>query len=329
MDGSRRVTVRRLSELPDFRSSLSRDVALGLRDSPKWFPTKYLYGSEGAALFERFARQPHYYLHSTETQILRRHATDVMESVRPDEMVELGSGASTKTRLLLEAMHATGCCRYVPLDISETTLQLAAEQLTAEYQWLHVDGCLGDFDTDLPKLARNGRRLLVFLGNTVGNFRTRPERVAFLRELSRALIPGDALLLGVDLLKDVGDIFAAYGDPDEIGRQFLMRSLTVMRSELGASLDEESFETGIFWNPNLSALEMRLVAESATELSVRDLELDVSFSTGDYVLLGVSTKFTREMICADLAEAGLGIGGWYTDDPQRYAVVVATPISNN
>ena len=324
MDQSQRISVKRLSERPDFRANLARDVGEGLRDEPRWFPTKYLYDREGAALFERFSRQPNYYLFSAETDILRQRARDVMESVRPGEMVELGSGASTKTRLLLEAMHETGCCRYVPLEISEKALSTAAEELTAEYEWLQVDGYLGDFDTDLQKLARKGRRLLVFLGNTVGNFRTRPQRVDFLRKLAGALVPGDALLLGFDLAKDVRDIMAGYADPDGSQTKFLMRSMDIMRNELGAR-GEDNFEIDRTWNPALSALEIRLVARKDTELSVDDLQLDMKFSEGEYVLLAVSTKFTREMITADLAEVGLAVSSWYTDNDHRYAVLVATP----
>jgi L-histidine N-alpha-methyltransferase len=326
MDQSQRISVHRLSELPDFRANLARDVSEGLRDDPRWFPTKYLYDREGAALFERFSRQPHYYLFSAETDILRQRARDVMEAVRPQEVVELGSGASTKTRLLLEAMHETGCCRYVPLEISEGALRTSAEELTAEYPWLQVDGHLGDFDTDLPKLARKGRRLLVFLGNTVGNFRTRPQRIEFLRKMSAVLVPGDALMLGFDLRKDVGEILAAYADPDG-PRQFLMRSVAILTSELGARLPDggDHFDIDIIWNPAISALEMRLVARRDTELVIEDLQLDLKFGRGEYILLAVSTKFTREMMTEDLAEVGLGVSGWYTDSAQRYAVLIATP----
>ena len=327
MDLSQRISVRRLSELPDFRANLARDVGEGLRDDPRWFSTKYLYDEEGTALFERFSRQPHYYLFSAETDILRHRARDVMEAVRPQEVVELGSGASTKTRLLLEAMHETGCCRYVSLDISERALRTSAEELTAEYPWLQVDGYLGDFDTDLPKLSRKGRRLLVFLGNTVGNFRTRPQRIEFLRKMSSVLVPGDALMLGFDLRKDVGEILAAYADPEGVQRQFLMRSVAIMNNKLGARLPDggDHFDIDIIWNPSISALEMRLVAGRDTELVIEDLQLDLKFGKGEYILLAVSTKFTREMITEDLAEVGLGVSGWYTDSAQRYAVLIATP----
>ena len=251
-----------------------------------------------------------------------------MELVRPGEMVELGSGASTKTRLLLEAMHAAGCTsRYVPLEISDIALERAAEELTADYAWLKVDGYLGDFDTDLPKLARSDgvRRLMVFLGNTVGNFRTRNERVQFLGQLSSALIPGDALLLGVDLLKSVEDIFEGYQDPDEIGKQFLLRSVEIMKSELGATISNDSFRTMLLWNPCLLALEMRLVAERETEISLPHLNMEVTFSAGDFVRLALSTKFTREVITEDLKAVGLKVSEWYLDSEQQYGLLVATP----
>ena len=325
-----RITLTRLSEPRESGGNLAREVTAGLLASPRRFPTKYLYQGEGAALFEAFARQPHYYLHHLETDILRRTAGDIMRLVCPGEMIELGSGASTKTRLLLEAMHETGrCCRYVPLEISEATLKLAAEQLTADYSWLTVHGYVGDFDTDIGKLPRrNGiRRLVVFLGNTVGNFTTRGERVAFLGKLSAALIAGDALLLGVDLLKDVEDIVAGYQDPDGIGEKFLRRSLHVLKTELGAHVSSDHFQTRILWNPRSLALEMRLVVERETNLSIPDLDLEVEFGESDFVQLAVSTKFTREMITDDLREVGLNVSGWYTDSLEQYALVVATPHS--
>ena len=324
-----RMTVRRLSAPHDYRVELKKDVKNGMTAQPKWFPTKYLYDKEGAALFDQFAKQPHYYLYRAETEILVERAQDIMQLVSPDELVELGSGASTKTRLFMDAMRRVGCRRYVPLDISEPIIRRAAANLTADYDWLQVDGQVGDFESDLPKLTRNGRRLMVFLGNTVGNFRTCTERLTFLKKLSAALTEGDALLLGIDLMKDVGDIVAGYFDPDGIGQKFIWRALDIMECELNADFHREHFASGVFWNPHLSALEIRLFAQQDTVLSVRDIQLDVAFSAGEELILGFSTKFSREGITQELGDAGLSVTGWYTDSAERYAVLVAIPHSHS
>ena len=327
MEKNERITYRRLLEPQDYLADLARGVRSGMTAKRKWFPTKFMYSDEeAAALFEQIAMNASYYVLRAEMEILSKHAKEILRHVAPNELVELGSGSvSTKTRLLLEAMHSAGCYRYVPLDISETALRHAAKELSAEYEWLLIDGYLADFDADLNKLPRNGRRLTVFLCNTVGNFRTKGDRHDFLKKLSATMTAGDAVLLGIDLLKDAAKIMAGYVEESNYHQRFSKCSLTVMNRELGANFQEENFKHCKFWNPDISSLEFVLVAQQEMRVSIHNLQLDIEFTKGEDLQLGVSTKFTKDGITQELTNVGLSIVGWYTDSAEQYAMLVAVP----
>ena len=234
--------------------------------------------------------------------------------------VELGSGTAIKTRPLLEAMRSIGCSRYVPLDISESTLRLAAAKLAAEYTWLHVDGFVGDFDADLPKIPKKGRRLVVFLGSTIGNF-SNTERRDFFGKLSSTMESGDSLLLGIDLIKSPEVILAGSADDKGLRRQF--RALKVMNSQLGANFVEEKFTSLCAWNPLASSLEFSLVATDNFKVNIKDLDVQMTFSKGEGIRVAYSTKFTKEGIHQELAGVGLDVTAWYTDPKQQFAEVLA------
>ena len=323
--GQERTTVQRLSPAQDYHAELSRAVKIGMTQHPRSFPTKYMYDEIGSELAEQVTGLPQYNVYRAEVEILKKYAQNIVQLVVPDELVELGSGTSTKTRLIIEAMHTTGCCRYAPLEISETALRQAANTLTTDYNWLQVHGQLGDFDTDLPKLKRNGRRLMTFLGNTVGNFKTKSERGEFLAKLAATIIPGDALVLGIDLMKDVKDIFAAYSDTTGLRRKLALHTLEIMNHELKANFRENDFEPELIWNDDFKALERMLLAKQDTKVSICELELDVEFAKGEGIHLWSSTKFTREGISQELADVGLKVGAWYTDSANQSAVLIALP----
>ena len=327
MENVQKITIHYLSEPLDHRASLEKDIMTGMTANPKWFPTKYMYDEEGAALFEKMSKEPNYYIYHAETEILHKHAKEIIEFVRPQEMVELGSGASTKTRILIEAMQSIGCYKYVPLEISEKILCHSVEQLTAEYPWLRVDGYIGDFNTDLPRLIKSGRRLMVFLGSTIGNFKSKAERRQFLLKLSATLTSGDSLLLGVDLLKDKEKIIAGYGDQKGLARQFSLRAIRIMNEQLGANFMEENFTTHSDWNPESSCVEISLVATHEAKVFFESLNVEISFSEGEGIKIGFSTKFTKEGITEELAGIGLDVVAWYTDTSEIYAVLLALPRS--
>ncbi len=201
-EGNAPVTVSYLTEPHDHREDLLQDVRHGLTAHHKYLPSKYFYDAVGSKLFEQITELPEYYLTRAEAEIIREHADELMAELQPDELLELGSGSSTKTQMLIEAMYRSGPGRrYVPIDISEDALREAAGELRGRYTWLEIEGLVGDYVADLAKIRRRGRRLIIFLGSTVGNYEP-TMRYSLLRSVAAALAPGDSFLLGVDLVKD-------------------------------------------------------------------------------------------------------------------------------
>jgi L-histidine N-alpha-methyltransferase len=307
----------------DWREQLAADVRAGLTATPKSLPPRWFYDATGSELFERITRLPEYYLTRAETEILTEVADPVTELVRPDELVELGSGSSRKTRLLLEAMHRQGAGRrYAPLDVSQDALVGAAAALQRPYPWLAFEGYVGDFTADLPRLPSGGRRLLAFLGSTIGNY-TPGERGDLLASVATALGDGDRFLLGVDLVKDRATLEAAYNDAAGITAEFNRNMLQVLTRELHADIPVEAFEHVAFYDQRHTWIEMRLRAREAVSLRFPTLDLTVKFAAGEELHTEISCKFTRPGVVAELAAAGLRLERWDTDPRRRFALALA------
>jgi L-histidine Nalpha-methyltransferase len=313
----------RLAPVSDRREQLAADVLAGLTGDDKRLPPKWLYDAAGSELFERITHLPEYYLTRAETEILAREADGLVATAKPAELVELGSGSSRKTRLLLEAMHAHGTGnRYAPLDVSEDALLAAEGELRAAYPWLCVEGYVGDFHDDLPRLPRRGRRLLAFLGSTIGNL-TPIQRARSLSAVRTALVPGDRYLLGVDLVKDPKVLEAAYNDGAGVTAAFTRNLLRVLQRELSASLDPEAFEHVARWDATNAWMDIRLRATRATTISFPTLDMKIDFAPGEEIHAEISAKFTREGIERELAGAGLRLDAWLTDAQGRFACAVS------
>ena len=208
-----RVTIKRLSSPKEFTATLAHDVKEGLspHNPQRWLPPKYRYDDEGSSLVEEITRTPEYYLARAETDILRKFSKEIMEFAQPEELIELGSGSSVKTKVLIEAMHTTGCKIYTPFDVSEVALREAVSSLKEEYEWLYINGLIGDYDSDIPKLRSNNRFIIVILGSTIGSY-VKDERISFLKSLRAVMKDGDFLLLGLDLFTDEKDHLGTYMD---------------------------------------------------------------------------------------------------------------------
>jgi L-histidine N-alpha-methyltransferase len=319
------VTIRRLSPPHDLTAELASDVGIGMRSTPKAIPSKYFYDARGSELFDEITRLPEYYLTRTETAILEAHAGEILDRIAPDELIELGSGSSEKTRLLLDAMleRAPGRC-YVPIDISEAALASAVQALCDDYADLAIDGLVGDYDSDLGRVPRRGRRLVTFLGSTIGNFGA-AERVAFFRSVANMLEPGDRFLLGVDLVKDVETMVAAYNDSAGVTADFTRNILTIINRELGADFDPNAFVHRPVWNSSASRMEAWLEASKPMDVSIADLEMRVRLSPGERIRTEVSCKFTRDGLASELACAGLAIEHWYTDERGWFGLPLVRP----
>jgi L-histidine N-alpha-methyltransferase len=297
---------------------LADDVLDGLTRPFKELPPKHLYDARGSELFEEICAQPEYYPTRTELAILDARAGELMDGV--DELVELGSGATTKARLLLAGSSAQ---RYVPVDVSESVVRAAGDELAD--LGVEVHGVVGDVERHLDRLpAPCGRRAVAFLGGTIGNFPPGSRR-RFLRGLARALRPQDSILLGTDLVKDPAILEAAYNDSAGVTAAFNRNILAVINRELGGDFDLAAFEHVAFYDREQQWIEMRLRALSPQVVRIGKLGLTVHFANREEVRTEISAKFTRERVEADLAAAGLRLRHYLTDPEGLFALSVAGP----
>ncbi len=304
------------------RAALRADVAEGLSSVPKELPPKWFYDDVGSQLFDEITRLPEYYPTRRERWILEHHAADVARLSGADTLVELGSGTSEKTRLLLDAFLAhrgDGFRRFVPFDVSETTLRDAAAAVAAEYPTVLVHAVVGDFEHHLGTLPGGGRRLVAFLGGTIGNLDPKP-RAQFLADLAAGLVPGDGLLLGTDLVKDVDRLVAAYDDAAGVTSAFNRNVLTVVNRELDADFVPERFTHVARFDTDREWIEMLLRSDVAHGVRVGELDLDVGFEAGEEMRTEISAKFRREGVEAELAAAGLVLARWWTDPAGDFAL---------
>lgn len=294
------------------RKALVADATRGLTAAAKVLPPKYFYDRWGSDLFERICSLPEYYPTRTERGILSRHAADIVKSVRPfTSLVELGSGSSSKTPLLLDAMRTLSTeVTYVPVDISLHALAGAIGELRDAYPLLPIHGVVRDFEQPLQALPIHGHRLLALLGGTIGNLDPKA-RAGFLAHVAATLAPGEGLLLGVDLVKDPGRLVAAYDDAAGTTRQFNLNMLNVLNRLLDADFEPAGFDHLAVWNESRSWIEMRLRASEAMKVRLGVLETTVAFEEGEEIRTEISTKFQREILDREFNIAGLRLAGWW------------------
>lgn len=319
------LTAPRLTctEVPPTRPvpSLAEDARAGLLAPPRSLPPKYFYDERGSRLFERVCATREYYPSRTEAALLAENAGSIMAAAAPDHLVELGSGSSRKTRYLLNAWTANGMDRvYWPFDVCAGFLVESGECLTAEFPWLTVCALAGDYHGGLAALPLpgEGRRLIAFLGGTVGNFEP-DEAQEMLSDIAALLRPGDHLLLGADRVKDPAILEAAYDDAAGETAQFNGNVLNVLNRELDADFPVEAYRHHAVFEANASRVEMHLVAEREHRVRVGALDEAIEFAAGESIRTEISRKFTRESLQALLASAGLrevehfeAAQGWYS-----------------
>lgn len=305
-------------------NALRRDVLDGLTSRPKSLPPKWFYDAIGSDLFDQITRLPEYYPTRAEAEILRNRSADIAAASGADTLVELGSGTSEKTRMLLDALRDRGSLRrFIPFDVDASVLAAAGSALQTEYPGLEIEAVCGDFEKHLDKIPHVGRRLVAFLGSTIGNLTAGP-RGDFLAALSDTLQPGDSLLLGTDLVKDADRLVRAYDDSAGVTASFNRNVLAVVNRELDADFDLEKFAHVAVWNAGDERIEMWLRATEAQRVRVRDLELTVEFDAGEAMLTEVSCKFRREGVEAELGAAGLRMTHWWTDAAGDFGLSLST-----
>jgi L-histidine N-alpha-methyltransferase len=294
------------------REQLRREAREGLARAPKELRSRWIWDTRGAELYERIMELPAYYLPRAERAILDERAPEVHELVRPRTVLELGSGSSVKTTILLDALSELE--RFVALDVDEETLSEAGARLAARYPQLEVIGVVGDFESDLA--GSDERELVVCLGSTIGALEPE-ERAALLTAVH------GTLLLGVDLVKPVERIVAAYNDPEGLSAALIANTLRILNRELGADFHLERFDSEAIWNPELERMEMFVRAREAQTVHLREIDLTVEFREGETLRTEISTKFRREGIETELAAAGLRLTAWWTDQAGDFALCLA------
>jgi L-histidine N-alpha-methyltransferase len=309
----------------DLRAALVDDVRTGLSNLPKSIPPVWFYDEEGSRLFDEITRLPEYYPTRAERRLLEAHAGDVAARARADTLVELGAGSCDKTRLLLDAMKLVGPLRrYIPFDVSDEFLRAAAGGVVEDYQDLEVRAVVGDFHQHLERIPVEGRRLIAFLGGTIGNLNP-GQRRRFLFDLNCTMSAGDHLLIGTDLVKDTERIVAAYDDAAGVTAAFNRNVLRVLNGQLGAEFDPDLFEHVARWNEDQQWIEMRLRSVRDQQVRIRDLDMLVSFARGEEILTEISAKFTAETWEAELLAADFVVDGMWGVQGGEFLLTLAHP----
>ena len=305
-------------------AALRADARAGLTATPKHLPPKWFYDARGSELFEQITELPEYYPTRTERALLERTADAIAIASGASTIVELGSGSSAKTRLLLDAFRRAGSLRrYVPQDVSEPALRQAMEALAGEYPSLELHGVVGDFTAHLDRLPDGGHRIVAFLGGTIGNLLP-AQRAEFLGQLRSALRTGEQFLLGTALVIDPDVMVRAYDDAAGVTAEFNRNVLHVLNRELRADFDVDAFAHRALWDAEHEWIEMRLVADRAMSVTLRELDLNVRFAAGEEMCTEVSAKFRLPGVDEMLAAAGFAVARTWTDPQDRFALTLAT-----
>ena len=305
--------------------TMAENVGRTLRDRPqRWLSPKWFYDDLGSILFDAITHVPEYYPTSRERAILAARSDEIAAASGADTIVELGSGTSEKTRLLLDAFAAAGTLRrFCPLDVSALVLEQAATAIAAERPDVEVVPVVGDFLHDLDRIPPGGRRLVVFLGGTIGNL-TPDEQGNFLGRVAATLEPGDGLLLGTDLVKDVDRLLAAYDDPIGVTAAFNRNVLAVLNRELGADADLRRWRHEARWDADRERIEMHLVSEGDQVLTVAACDLAMEIADGESIQTEISAKFRVEGLAPLLEKSHFGRVRTWTDDDADFALTLAT-----
>lgn len=308
----------------DWITDFAQDVHRGLSSNPRELQPKYLYDARGSELFDRITELPEYYPTRVERSILADRGAEMIEAAGARSLVELGSGSSEKTELLLTPLlEARNEAVYVPIDVSESAVRQASVRLIERYPGLRVHGVIGDFEKHLGGLPPDEGRLFAFLGGTIGNF-TPGHMQFFLRRLARLLAPGDSLLVGIDLVKDTAVLEAAYDDSAGVTADFNKNILNVINENLAGDFELDGFEHVAFFDERNSWIEMRLRSLRSQRVRIGALDMVLDFAAGDEIRTEISRKFRRGGFERELTSAGLRPQGWFTDDEARFALVLAS-----
>jgi dimethylhistidine N-methyltransferase len=303
--------------------SFGEEVASGLSGVPKRLPYRFLYDAAGSQLFEQICDLPEYYLTRAEREILEARADEVAGLFAgPITMAELGSGSSTKTRLLIEAfLRRHGRLRYVPVDISRSMLEASALELLESYGGLEVRAIASEYEAGLRHVSAETQRpkLIVWLGSTMGNLQ-HEEAIGFLKGVRQSMAPADRMLVGIDLRKDPDALEAAYDDAQGVTARFTLNLLERINRELGGHFDLRHFFHRAVYHEPAGRVAIDLVSTRAQRVAVDELELEFEFAEGEAVHVEDSFKYSAQEIGALTAAAGLGVDRSWQDAAARFSL---------
>jgi L-histidine Nalpha-methyltransferase len=310
----------------DATNTMAQDVLAGLRAAQKYIPSKYFYDARGSQLFERICNLPEYYPTRTELRLLRTHAKDIVRGLGQGDLVELGSGANLKIRILLEALgdRRRSDVRYVPVDVCASALTESAAELTTVYPELRVNAIVADFTHDLDCVKSNRPKLVLFFGSTIGNLDKR-EASSFLQSVAATLNPGDRFLLGLDMVKPVEILEAAYNDSRNITAEFNKNILLVINRELRANFNPDAFDHVAFFNSDEEQIEMHLRAGKDIWAEVKAIATSFVLRKGETIRTEICRKFRRHGAEKMIRDAGMEVGRWYSDPKGWFSLVEAVP----
>lgn len=308
--------------------SVAQLVAAGLSARVKSLPPMLLYDERGSKIFEEICDLPEYYLTRTEAAILNQYADEmVAHCSQRVNLIELGSGSSSKTRILLDALFKHGSqTTYRPIDISETMLASTAQLLLTEYPKLMIQAIAGDYSSGLAEVSgdRTSQKVLVFLGSNLGNF-SRTESIEFLRGIRAAMFPGDIMYLGVDMVKSQAMLKAAYDDAQGVTARFTGNLLVRLNRELGANFNCSSFTHHVVWNERTAAMDIFLKSEVDQTVTISALNMLVPFEKGELLHTESSHKYTGQSLAALCDEAGLAVAHSWLDENKWFTMNLVIP----
>ncbi len=308
--------------VPGSRLAFARDVALGLTDTPRWLPCQYLYDAEGSRLFEEITRQPEYYPTRTEAGILDAAAGTIAAQTGPVSLIELGSGSSRKTSVLLDAYtEVHGSVTYVPVDVSESAIRGAEQRLAEQHPEVEFAGIVGRYEEAFPLFREHTPSMVMFLGSTIGNF-NHGESQRFWRQVARALEPGDHFLLGVDLVKDRDVLEAAYNDAAGVTARFTNNLFVRMNRELNAGLDVAAIEHMARYNDEWQRIEIFARFATAQVVRIEPLGLRIPVDAGETVMTEISRKFVLDHLEPYVQLFGFDVVERYTDEQHWFGVLL-------
>lgn len=303
---------------------LAEQTRAGLQSKPAWIPPVWFYDERGSKLFSEITTLDEYYPTNAEREILADRADDVAAITGADILIELGAGTSEKTGVLLHSFDRGGTLAcFVPVDVSRETLEASARRFGQEFPTLAVDAIVADFTQSLRSLPTGGRRIVAFLGSTIGNFEPE-QRASFLANLSDSLQEGDWLLLGTDLVKSPDRLIRAYNDSRGVTAQFNLNALRVLNRTAGANFELDAFVHEAVWDEREERIEMRLVAQRPQQVTLSELEnVSLTLATGEWIRTEISTKFTQEKVRSELQSAGFAVARCWTDERGDYLLTLA------